>query len=236
MERNAVARLLGAPPGYVGYEEGGQLTEAVRRKPYSVILLDEIEKAHTEVFNILLQVLDEGRLTDSQGSTIDFKNAVIIMTSNLAGKAILENQLKLKNINADKIVLRNDLDKAINESLNSIFRPEFLNRIDEVIQFEPLSKVQLQKIIMLQLEDLKKLLMEQNVSIKVDKKVVIKIANDSYQPQYGARSVNRELRRQIENPLATKLLENNFTKKTISIKLAPEDKEVILFTPSPRAN
>ncbi len=233
MERNAVARLLGAPPGYVGYEEGGQLTEAVRRKPYSVILLDEIEKAHAEVFNILLQVLDEGRLTDSRGSTIDFKNAVIIMTSNLAGKAILDNQLKLKNINADKILLKNDLDEAINESLNSIFRPEFLNRIDEVIQFEPLSKVQLQKIIMLQIEDLKKLLMEQNISIKVDKKVVIKIANDSYQPQYGARSVNRELRRQIENPLATKLLENNFTKKTISIKLDPTDKDVILFTPSP---
>ena len=234
MERNAVARLLGAPPGYVGYEEGGQLTEAVKRKPYSVILLDEIEKAHAEVFNILLQVLDEGRLTDSQGSTIDFKNAVIIMTSNLAGKAILENQIKLKNSKVDKNSLKKSLEKTINESLSSIFRPEFLNRIDEVIQFDPLSKDQLQKIIMLQLEDLKKLLLEQNINLRVEKSVIIKIANDSYEPQYGARSVNRELRRQIENPLATKLLENNFkNKKTIFIKIDAKNKNDILFTPSP---
>ena len=236
MERNAVARLLGAPPGYIGYEEGGQLTEAVKRKPYSVILLDEIEKAHSEVFNILLQVLDEGRLTDSQGSTIDFKNAVIIMTSNLAGKAILENKIKLNNNNANKDLINKTLDKAIHESLSSIFRPEFLNRIDEVIQFEPLSKEQLQKIITLQIDDLQKLLMEQEINIKVDKKVIIKLANDSYEPQYGARSVSREIRRQIENPLATKLLENNFkNKKTISIKVDSKNQEDILFTPSPRA-
>ena len=236
MERNAVARLLGAPPGYIGYEEGGQLTEAVKRKPYSVILLDEIEKAHSEVFNILLQVLDEGRLTDSQGSTIDFKNAVIIMTSNLAGKAILENKIKLNNNNANKDLINKTLDKAIHESLSSIFRPEFLNRIDEVIQFEPLSKEQLQKIITLQIDELKKLLMEQEINIKVDKKVIIKLANDSYEPKYGARSVSREIRRQIENPLATKLLENNFkNKKTISIKVDSKNQEDILFTPSPRA-
>ncbi len=236
MERNAVARLLGAPPGYVGYEEGGQLTEAVKRKPYTVILLDEIEKAHSEVFNILLQVLDEGRLTDSQGSTIDFKNAVIIMTSNLAGKAILENKIKLNNNDANKDLINKTLDKAIHESLSSIFRPEFLNRIDEVIQFEPLSKEQLQKIITLQIDELKKLLMEQEINIKIDKKVIIKLANDSYEPKYGARSVNREIRRQIENPLATKLLENNFkNKKTISIKVDPKNQDDILFTPSPRA-
>ena len=236
MERNAVARLLGAPPGYVGYEEGGQLTEAVKRKPYSVILLDEIEKAHSEVFNILLQVLDEGRLTDSQGSTIDFKNAVIIMTSNLAGKEILENKLKLNNIDANKDLINKTLDQAIHEALSSIFRPEFLNRIDEVIQFEPLSKEQLQKIITLQIDDLRKLLMEQEINIKVDKKVIIKLANDSYEPKYGARSVSREIRRQIENPLATRLLENNFrNKKTISIKVDSKNQEDILFTPSPRA-
>ena len=237
MERNAVARLLGAPPGYVGYEEGGQLTEAVRRKPYSVILLDEIEKAHAEVFNILLQVLDEGRLTDSQGSTINFKNAVIIMTSNLAGKSILDNQLKKMNDNADADLLQKSLEKSVNESLSAIFRPEFLNRIDEVIQFEPLSKEQLQKIIILQIEDLKNLLLEQEIKIKIDKKVIIKLAEDAYQPKYGARSINRELRRQIENPLATKLLESNFKgKKTISIKIDPRNKNVILFTPSPRAD
>ncbi len=236
MERNAVARLLGAPPGYVGYEEGGQLTEAVKRKPYSVILLDEIEKAHSEVFNILLQVLDEGRLTDSQGSTIDFKNAVIIMTSNLAGKAILENKIKLNNNDANKDLINKTLDKAIHDSLSSIFRPEFLNRIDEVIQFEPLSKEQLQKIITLQIYELQKLLMEQEITIKVDKKVIIKLANDSYEPKYGARSVNREIRRQIENPLATKLLENNFkNKKTIYIKVDSKNQDDILFTSSSRA-
>jgi len=236
MERNAVARLLGAPPGYVGYEEGGQLTEAVKRKPYSVILLDEIEKAHSEVFNILLQVLDEGRLTDSQGSIIDFKNAVIIMTSNIAGNEILENKIKLYDDASNKDLINETLDKAIHESLASIFRPEFLNRIDEVIQFEPLSKEQLQKIITLQINDLQTLLMEQEINIKVDKKVIVKLANDSYEPKYGARSVSREIRRQIENPLATKLLENNFrNKKTISIKVNSKNQEDILFTPSPRA-
>ena len=232
MERNAVARLLGAPPGYVGYEEGGQLTEAVKRKPYSVILLDEIEKAHSEVFNILLQVLDEGRLTDSQGSTIDFKNTVIIMTSNLAGKAILENQIQSNKSNLNKKLLNESLEKAIANSLSSIFRPEFLNRIDEVIKFDPLSREQLERIILLQIEDLKILLLEQNIQINIDKKVVIKIANDAYEPQYGARSINRELRRQIENPLATKLLDDNFNnKKTVFIKIDPKNKDSLLFTP-----
>ena len=233
MERNAVARLLGAPPGYVGYEEGGQLTEAIRRKPYSVILLDEIEKAHNEVFNILLQVLDEGRLTDSQGSTIDFKNTVIIMTSNLAGKAILENAKKLKNQNEKTDLLSQTLNETINNSLSTIFRPEFLNRIDEVIKFEPLSKEQLQTIILLQVEELKKLLLEQDIEIKIDKKVISKIANDAYQPEYGARPLSRELRRQIENPLASKLLESDFkNKKSISIKIHPKKKDMIIFTPS----
>ena len=233
MERNAVARLLGAPPGYVGYEEGGQLTEAVRRKPYSVILLDEIEKAHGEVFNILLQVLDEGRLTDSQGSTIDFKNTVIIMTSNLAGKAILDTQKKLLKNQGNNDLLNNALEKSINDSLTAIFRPEFLNRIDELIKFEPLSKEQLQKIILLQIDDLKKLLEEQNIEIKVDQKVISKIAIDSYEPQYGARSVSRELRRQIENPLASKLLDNKFkNKRTITIKIDSTNKDRISFLPS----
>ena len=233
MERNAVARLLGAPPGYIGYEEGGQLTEAIRRKPYSVILLDEIEKAHGEVFNILLQVLDEGRLTDSRGNIIDFKNTVIIMTSNLAGKAILENTIQLNNEAINKDSGEKALDEEIHKSLNSIFRPEFLNRIDEVIKFEPLSLEQLQKITMLQIEDLKVLLLEQNIEIKIDKKVIKKIAIDSFDPQYGARAIGRELRRQIENPLATKLLESNFkNKKIINIKVDPKDNDVILFMPS----
>ena len=233
MEKNAVARLLGAPPGYVGYEEGGQLTEAVRRKPYSVILLDEIEKAHSEVFNILLQVLDEGRLTDSQGRTVDFKNTVIIMTSNLAGKIILEDS---KNISSNKENLelrKKSLQESINKSLSSIFRPEFLNRIDEIVKFNPLSIDQLQKIILLQIEDLKKLLLEQGIKIFIEKKVIQKIANDSYEPEYGARPLGRELRRQIENPLASKLLEDNFkNKKNISVKISPSKKDEILFKPS----
>ncbi len=233
MEKNAVARLLGAPPGYVGYEEGGQLTEAVRRKPYSVILLDEIEKAHTEVFNILLQVLDEGRLTDSQGRTVDFKNTVIIMTSNLAGKSILEYSQKISK-NGEK--LEKDLqilDDSISNTLSSIFRPEFLNRIDEVVKFEPLSIEELQKIIILQTEDLKNLLLEQKINVNIDKKVINKIANDSYEPEYGARPLSRELRRQIENPLAAKLLEDNFkNKKNITIKLNPAQKNEIIFKPS----
>ena len=146
MERNAVSRLLGAPPGYVGYEEGGQLTEAIRKRPYAVLLLDEIEKAHQEVFNILLQVLDDGRLTDSQGRTIDFRNTVIVMTSNLASKAILNNSLKVQRENANKIILAQELDQKINEALTNHFRPEFLNRIDEVIRFSPLKPESLEQI------------------------------------------------------------------------------------------
>jgi len=233
MEKNAVARLLGAPPGYVGYEEGGQLTEAVRRKPYSVILLDEIEKAHSEVFNILLQVLDEGRLTDSQGRTVDFKNTVIIMTSNLAGKAILEYSKKINRRKESSELKRQSLEDSINKSLSSIFRPEFLNRIDEVVRFEPLSIEQLKKIIILQIKDLKNLLLEQGLKINIDSTVIQKIANDSYEPEYGARPLGRELRRQVENPLAAKLLEENFkNKKNISIKINPSKKDEILFRPS----
>ncbi len=233
MEKNAVARLLGAPPGYVGYEEGGQLTEAVRRKPYSVILLDEIEKAHAEVFNILLQVLDEGRLTDSQGRTVDFKNTVIIMTSNLAGKSILEYSQKISKSEGKLEKDQQNLDDSISNALSSIFRPEFLNRIDEVVKFDPLSIDELQKIIILQTEDLKNLLLEQKINIAIDKKVINKIANDSYEPEYGARPLSRELRRQIENPLAAKLLEDNFkNKKNITIKLNPAKKDEIVFKPS----
>ncbi len=233
MEKNAVARLLGAPPGYVGYEEGGQLTEAVRRKPYSVILLDEIEKAHSEVFNILLQVLDEGRLTDSQGRTVDFKNTIIIMTSNLAGKIILEYSKNIRENNPNLKIDKQTLDDSINKSLASIFRPEFLNRIDELVKFDPLSIDQLQKIVFLQIEDLKNLLLEQGIKIIVDTKVMQKIANDSYEPKYGARPLGRELRRQIENPLAAKLLEDNFkNRKETTIKISYSQKNGILFRTS----
>ena len=202
MERNAVARLVGAPPGYVGYEEGGQLTEAVRRRPYAVLLLDEVEKAHPEVFNLLLQVLDDGRLTDSQGRTVDFRNTVVIMTSNLASAAILEHA-RAGNDDA--------LAAAIETALARQFRPEFLNRIDEVIRFRPLAASDLQRIVRLQLAELAALLAEQQLQLEVDDAVVQALAEQGYEPEYGARPLRRVLRRTLENPLATALLEERFS-------------------------
>jgi len=202
MERNAVARLVGAPPGYVGYEEGGQLTEAVRRRPYAVLLLDEVEKAHPEVFNLLLQVLDDGRLTDSQGRTVDFRNTVVIMTSNLASGATLEHTRSGGDAAA--------LDAAIEAALARQFRPEFLNRIDEVIRFRPLAPADLQRIVRLQLAELAALLAEQQLVLEVDDAVVQALAEQGYEPEYGARPLRRVLRRAVENPLATALLEERF--------------------------
>ena len=202
MERNAVARLLGAPPGYVGYEEGGQLTEAVRRRPYAVLLLDEVEKAHPDVFNVLLQVLDDGRLTDSQGRTVDFRHTVVVMTSNLARRANLDNARG----GGDPAALEQQVDQA----LASQFRPEFLNRIDEVIRFQPLGPEELQSIVHLQLAELAALLREQGLELQVDPPVVPWLAQQGYEPEYGARPLRRLLRRRIENPLATELLEERF--------------------------
>ena len=202
MERNAVARLVGAPPGYVGYEEGGQLTEAVRRRPYAVLLLDEVEKAHPEVFNLLLQVLDDGRLTDSQGRTVDFRHTVVILTSNLASRAILEH--------ARGGLEERQLEQAVDEALASRFRPEFLNRIDEVIRFRPLAPADLQRIVRLQLAELAGLLQEQQLGLQVEEEVVEALAAQGYEPEYGARPLRRVLRRRIENPLATALLEERF--------------------------
>jgi ATP-dependent Clp protease ATP-binding subunit ClpB len=202
MERNAVARLLGAPPGYVGYEEGGQLTEAVRRRPYAVLLLDEVEKAHPDVFNVLLQVLDDGRLTDSQGRTVDFRHTVVVMTSNLASRAILDNARSGGDPAA--------LEQQVEQALASQFRPEFLNRIDEVIRFKPLGPEELQRIVHLQLAELGALLREQGLELQVDEPVVPWLAQQGYEPEYGARPLRRLLRRSIENPLATELLEERF--------------------------
>jgi ATP-dependent Clp protease ATP-binding subunit ClpA len=202
MERNAVARLLGAPPGYVGYEEGGQLTEAVRRRPYAVLLLDEVEKAHPDVFNVLLQVLDDGRLTDSQGRTVDFRHTVVVMTSNLASRAILDHARS----GGDQA----QLEQQVEQALASQFRPEFLNRIDEVIRFQPLGPEQLQRIVHLQLAELAALLREQGLELQVEPPVVPWLAQQGYEPEYGARPLRRLLRRRIENPLATELLEERF--------------------------
>jgi len=201
MERNAVARLIGAPPGYVGYEEGGQLTEAVRRRPYAVVLLDEVEKAHPDVFNLLLQVLDDGRLSDSQGRSVDFRHTVVVMTSNLASRAILSHAR-----DGDSAAL----DAEVERSLASQFRPEFLNRIDELIRFRPLQPADLEPIVRLQLQDLNQLLQEQGLDLEVEEPVVAWLARESYDPEYGARPLRRLLRRQLENPLATELLEERF--------------------------
>ena len=216
MERNAVARLVGAPPGYVGYEEGGQLTEAVRRRPYAVVLLDEVEKAHPEVFNLLLQVLDDGRLTDSQGRTVDFRHTVVIMTSNLASRAILDSARATREAGVEPdqqswLDQQTWLDQQIDQALASQFRPEFLNRIDEVIRFRPLGPADLQRIVRLQLAELARLLAEQHLELEVPEPVVQALAEQGYEPEYGARPLRRVLRRQLENPLATELLAERFS-------------------------
>ena len=220
MERNAVARLVGAPPGYVGYEEGGQLTEAVRRRPYAVLLLDEVEKAHPEVFNLLLQVLDDGRLTDSQGRTVDFRHTVVIMTSNLAGRAILERAKS----SPDNLEAEEALQREVDQALARQFRPEFLNRIDEVIRFRPLGKEDLRRIVHLQLRELAQLLAEQQLRLEVDDAVVSALAERGWEPEYGARPLRRLMRRWIENPLATELLEDHFN-GAWGVRLCPGPEE-----------
>ena len=209
MERNAVARLLGAPPGYVGYEEGGQLTEAVRRRPYALLLLDEVEKAHPDVFNVLLQVLDDGRLSDSQGRTVDFRHTVVVMTSNLASRAILESARQRHQ--PGSVPDPAALDSAVDDALGRHFRPEFLNRIDEVIRFQPLGLDDLSRIVRLQLADLSKLLAEQALELRVDDAVIEALVSLGHEPEYGARPLRRVLRRRLENPLATELLEDRFS-------------------------
>ncbi|HUU13173.1 MAG TPA: ATP-dependent chaperone ClpB [Terriglobia bacterium] len=222
MEKHAVARLIGAPPGYVGYEEGGQLTELVRRRPYSVILFDEIEKAHPDVFNIFLQILDEGRLTDGKGRTVDFKNTVIIMTSNIASPLIHEamnnrsgglqaatqgdSGVRLK-ADATPVTLSEDLKKRIHDTLLQYFRPEFLNRVDEIVIFNALGKAEIEKIIGLQLEYLKATLAERKIQIELTDRARELLFREGYDPQFGARPLKRAIQRLIQDPLAMKILD-----------------------------
>jgi ATP-dependent Clp protease ATP-binding subunit ClpB len=202
MERHTVSRLIGAPPGYVGYEEGGRLTEAVRRRPYCVVLLDEIEKAHRDVFNILLQVLDDGRLTDSHGRTVDFTNTLIVMTSNIGSQVI--QQVALEGGGEEEI------REAVRGALQSSFLPEFLNRIDETIIFHPLDKPQIRKIVALQVERLARQLEEHGIKLEVTDDALDAIAHQGYDPTYGARPLKRVIQQQIQNPLATEILKGNF--------------------------
>ncbi len=203
MEKHAVARLIGAPPGYVGYEEGGQLTEAVRRRPYAVILFDEIEKAHRDVFNVLLQILDDGRLTDGHGRTVDFRNTVVIMTSNLGSEEI---QRLASRPDADLSRIR----EAALEHLRGEFRPEFLNRVDEVVVFRPLSREDLSRIVEIQLARVRRLLAEKQITVELTETAREAVADAGYDPVYGARPLKRALQRMVQDPLATKLLRGDF--------------------------
>jgi ATP-dependent Clp protease ATP-binding subunit ClpB len=203
-ERHTVSRLIGAPPGYVGYEESGQLTEAVRRKPYSVVLLDEIEKAHPDVFNILLQVLDEGRLTDNKGRTADFKNTIIIMTSNLGSNLIQEGISHITEFNREKELKKIRLD--VMDLVKATIRPEFLNRIDEIIMFTPLSKNEIREIVFLQFRLLSELLSKNNIQIEATEYAIEYLTELGYDPQYGARPLKRVIQRKILNELSKLIL------------------------------
>jgi len=207
MEKHAVARLIGAPPGYIGYDEGGQLTELVRRRPYSVILFDEIEKAHPDIFNILLQVLDEGRLTDGKGRTVDFKNAVVIMTSNIASHEIHEAMREDDGAGHQGGAVTEELRKRIHSTLLQHFRPEFINRVDEIVIFNALGREQIAKIVDLQLANLKKHLAERKIQIELTDKARELLRSEGYDAQYGARPLKRAIQRLIQDPLALKLLQ-----------------------------
>ena len=204
MEQHAVARLIGAPPGYVGYDEGGQLTEAVRRRPYSIILFDEIEKAHRDVFNVMLQILDDGRLTDSKGRVVNFKNSIIIMTSNVGSQFIQQY--------AAKELEKTALELKLKESLHQHFRPEFLNRIDDIVTFEALSKTHLQKIVEIQIQQVNSRLKEQGIQLEVSQEAQQLLAERGFDPAFGARPLKRVIQTDILDPLAKKIIAGEIQK------------------------
>lgn len=222
MERHAVARLIGAPPGYVGYDEGGQLTEAVRRKPYSVILFDEIEKAHPEVFNVLLQLLDDGRLTDSQGRTVDFKNTVVIMTSNIGSQYLLDG------IKEDGELEEGVRDK-VTESLNMHFKPEFLNRVDEVVIFKPLRKDEIIQIIDIILKDLQRRLDDRQIKLNVTREAKEYIVDNSYNPVYGARPLKRYIQKFVETEIGRMIIKGDISDGTdVKIDLVDNKLKIVV--------
>jgi ATP-dependent Clp protease ATP-binding subunit ClpB len=223
-ERHSVSRLIGAPPGYVGYEEGGQLTEAVRRKPYSVVLLDEIEKAHPDIFNTLLQVLDDGRLTDNKGRTVNFKNTIIIMTSNIGSQIIQENMDKMNDKNREEVIKKtNDEVMAL---MRQTLRPEFLNRVDEIVMFTPLSYKQIRNVIKLQLDKVLKQLEASDIKIELSDYALDWIAKQGYDPQYGARPVKRVIQKYILNELSKRILAGNI-KKNETVKIDAFDEDLV---------
>jgi ATP-dependent Clp protease ATP-binding subunit ClpA len=217
MEKFSVSRLVGAPPGYVGYDEGGQLTEAVRRRPYQVVLLDEIEKAHPDVFNVLLQVLDDGRLTDGQGRTVDFKNALVIMTSNVGSQVIAASGVRPGDSEAYEAMKR-----QVTEALRLQFRPEFLNRVDEVIVFHALTEADLAAIVELLIADLQRRLATQDLTLELTAAARALIAREGTDPTFGARPLKRTIQRLVENPLARALIEGRFKPgQTINVDADP---------------
>ena len=213
-ERHSVSRLIGAPPGYVGYDEGGQLTEAVRRKPYSVVLLDEIEKAHPDVFNILLQVLDDGRLTDNKGRTVDFRNTIIIMTSNIGSPIIVENFSKYHNETPPDDVIEKTRDEVF-DLMKQTIRPEFLNRIDEIVMFTPLTKDDVRQIVVLQLAQINRMLGENGMRLETTDKAIDWLADKGYDPLFGARPIKRTLQKYLVNELSKEILQGTVTRDTV---------------------
>jgi ATP-dependent Clp protease ATP-binding subunit ClpA len=213
MEKHNVSRLIGAPPGYVGYEEGGQLTEKIRRRPYSVVLLDEIEKAHPDVWNSLLQIMEEGRLTDSFGRQIDFKNAIIIMTTNIgAGEIITSRPFGLgQYAKTDAEASYVDMKKKLKAEMEKVFRPEFLNRVDDIIVFRPLSMDEIEHIVELQLQRLERLLADRKLTLEVTPEAKRVLAEEGFDPTFGARPLKRAIQRLIQNPLALAVLEGRFS-------------------------
>ena len=203
-EKHSVSRLVGAPPGYVGYEEGGQLTEAIRRKPYSVVLFDEIEKAHPDVFNILLQVLDDGRLTDNKGRTVNFKNTIIIMTSNMGSQYIQSQFEHLTKENEETVV--EDTKREVMNMLKKTIRPEFLNRIDEIIMFRPLTDVQIRQIVSIQIKGIAKRLAENGITLNVTDAAISFLAQAGFDPEFGARPVKRAIQNYVLNDLSKKII------------------------------
>lgn len=218
MEKHTVARLIGAPPGYVGYEEGGQLTEAVRRHPYAVVLFDEIEKAHHDVFNVLLQILDDGRLTDGQGRVVDFKNTVIIMTSNIGSRHYADG---------------NDVGKLVLEDLHSQFRPEFLNRVDEIVIFRKLGIEQIKQIVEIQLTRVVKRLADQHITLTVTDAAKLVLAREGYDPVFGARPLKRAIQRKLLDALSLEILAGKFKEgDRVKVDVAKQDDEKLSFVRS----
>jgi ATP-dependent Clp protease ATP-binding subunit ClpB len=233
MEKFSVSRLIGAPPGYVGYEEGGQLTEAIRRKPYSIVLLDEIEKAHPEVFNILLQLLDEGRLTDSKGRTVNFKNTIVIMTSNLGSHLIQEKMETLTEENRDELM--GELRVKLFEMLKQSIRPEFLNRIDEIIVFKPLTMSELAQIVELQLRQVQKLLTDKNITLTFTEEAKSRLATIGYDPSYGARPLKRVIQKYVINILSEKILAGEISEGE-TVKIGTDHRGMIEFVTKVKPN